>query len=146
MTAEYQREWRKRNKDRVNALAREWYRKNADKRKAQAKRYRDANPEVVFHTKRAVRLRARGLSVAGYDAMLAAQGGKCAICRQAPSDRYKKLTVDHDHSTGAVRGLLCQTCNKGLGLFFDCPTRLIAASNYIVKTKADRERRSECVA
>jgi recombination endonuclease VII len=47
-----------------------------------------------------------------YDAMLAAQGGVCAICGNAPKTR--RLHVDHDHRTGAVRGLLCYRCNRAL--------------------------------
>lgn len=51
-----------------------------------------------------------GMSEKGYDGLLAKQEGKCAIC--GGSDR---LVVDHDHATGAIRGLLCHGCNAGLG-------------------------------
>jgi len=53
-----------------------------------------------------------GLSAEQYDALLARQGGRCAICRARP--KSKRLAVDHDHSTGAVRGLLCSRCNHEL--------------------------------
>lgn len=53
-----------------------------------------------------------GLDAAGYDALLARQGGRCAICRARP--KSKRLAVDHDHVTGAVRGLLCSRCNHDL--------------------------------
>lgn len=53
-----------------------------------------------------------GLDDAGYKALLAAQGGRCAICRARPQS--KRLAVDHDHQTGAVRGLLCSRCNHDL--------------------------------
>lgn len=53
-----------------------------------------------------------GLSADEYDAMLAAQGGRCAICRARP--KSKRLAVDHDHRTGEVRGLLCSRCNHDL--------------------------------
>lgn len=53
-----------------------------------------------------------GLEVGDYDALLKAQGGKCAICRARP--KSKRLAVDHDHKTGAVRGLLCSRCNHDL--------------------------------
>lgn len=45
----------------------------------------------------------------GYAILLAAQGGRCAICRERP--RASRLCVDHNHATGAVRGLLCDRCN-----------------------------------
>jgi len=62
-----------------------------------------------------------GLSPANYDILLQDQGGVCAICKQPPP-QYKKtnrLYVDHDHETQQVRGLLCQTCNLGLGYVED---------------------------
>jgi len=53
-----------------------------------------------------------GLDASQYDTLLAAQGGRCAICRARP--KSKRLAVDHDHGTGAVRGLLCSRCNHDL--------------------------------
>jgi hypothetical protein len=53
-----------------------------------------------------------GLTAAEYDRLLAEQGGRCAICRARP--KSKRLAVDHDHRTGAVRGLLCSRCNHDL--------------------------------
>lgn len=61
--------------------------------------------------------------------MLAAQGGRCAICRQEPGRRA--LDVDHSHETGAVRGLLCELCNKGLGCFRDSLDALRRAVVYL---------------
>lgn len=53
-----------------------------------------------------------GLTADDYDVLLAAQGGRCAICRARP--KSKRLAVDHDHKTGEVRGLLCSRCNHDL--------------------------------
>lgn len=58
--------------------------------------------------------------------MLAEQEGLCAICRAAPAAH-----VDHDHSTGAVRALLCFNCNGGLGQFRDDPYVLQMAAFYV---------------
>lgn len=79
-----------------------------------------------------------GLTTAGYAAMLADQGGCCAICGAAPdgNTRYAKLGVDHDHATGKVRGLLCDQCNRGIGAFKDDPTRLRAAAQYLERCNA----------
>jgi Recombination endonuclease VII len=70
-----------------------------------------------------------------YRAMLEAQGGKCAICREAPTARFKgrlkQLSVDHDHITGRIRALLCSGCNAGLGHFRNNPFFLIAAAQYL---------------
>lgn len=53
-----------------------------------------------------------GVSDTVYAAMLDAQGGHCALCSNTPKTR--RLHVDHDHRTGAVRGLLCHRCNRAL--------------------------------
>jgi hypothetical protein len=59
-------------------------------------------------------------------AMLAAQGGLCAICRAAPA-----VHVDHDHTTGRVRAMLCFSCNAALGHFRDDPLVLRRAARYL---------------
>ena len=79
-----------------------------------------------------------GITPEFYYGMLAAQGNGCGICgTQDPGGRWsyreKMFAVDHDHKTGAVRGLLCVKCNRGLGLFEDKPDRLEAAAKYLVK-------------
>ena len=59
-----------------------------------------------------------GIDAAEYEHMLEMQGGRCAICRARP--KSKRLAVDHDHKTGAVRGLLCSMCNHdALGALHD---------------------------
>lgn len=64
---------------------------------------------------RAVRLKMRyGITVEEYDRRMAEQGGVCGICGQ-PERLRQNLAVDHDHDTGAIRGLLCFDCNVGLG-------------------------------
>ena len=70
-----------------------------------------------------------GLSVDEYEAMLSAQNGVCKIC-QKPQEG-KALAIDHDHKTGKVRGLLCETCNRGIGCLQDDPALLRSAISYI---------------
>lgn len=55
-----------------------------------------------------------GLPPGGYEALMAFQGGCCALCRRARG-LAKRLAVDHDHVSGLVRGLLCSPCNNMLG-------------------------------
>lgn len=70
-----------------------------------------------------------GVTVAEYDRLLAAQGGGCAICGNPPKSR--RLDVDHDHRTGATRGLLCHACNRGLSYFRDNARSLWRAGDYL---------------
>lgn len=66
--------------------------------------------------------------------MIAQQNGECAICRtKKPSSIYAELYVDHDHSTGSIRGLLCWRCNIGLGYMKDDITLLKASIAYLEK-------------
>lgn len=71
-----------------------------------------------------------GLTPDEYSALLAAQGGKCAICRARP--KSKRLAVDHDHKSGAVRGLLCSRCNHDLmGSAWDSLALVVALWHYL---------------
>lgn len=80
-----------------------------------------------------------GVDANRYQEMLREQGGVCAICSQperAPdgsSGKIKDMAIDHDHDTGAVRGLLCSTCNRAIGLFRDDKALLNAAIAYLDK-------------
>lgn len=60
-----------------------------------------------------------GLSKLEYNIILAAQNNSCAICETHISQLNRGLFVDHDHTTGQVRGLLCQNCNTGIGMLKD---------------------------
>ncbi len=67
-----------------------------------------------------------------YDSMLLLQGGTCAICNR-PCQTGKTLAVDHCHTTGKIRELLCQLCNTALGKFKDSPELLSSAITYLRK-------------
>jgi hypothetical protein len=78
-----------------------------------------------------------GLSAADYAALLLSQGGVCAICGLPPANQTKndsRLHVDHDHSSDAVRGLLCRECNLGVGFFEDDPGLMERAIAYLRRT------------
>lgn len=73
-----------------------------------------------------------GITIDDYERMLRAQNGQCAICGSSnPGGGYKNFAVDHNHTTGEVRGLLCTRCNRGLGLFKDDPVLTQLATNYL---------------
>ena len=91
--------------------SRKSYTVNRDRRIAECKQYRLKNP----HIKRDYDLtRLYGISLNTYERLLKKQNGVCAICKHICTTG-KNLSVDHNHSTGKVRGLLCRRCNLVLG-------------------------------
>ena len=76
-------------------------------KRAQVYRKKDPDKFANRHLQRKF-----GLGLKDYEAMLKAQNGVCAICFSPPT--YRRLDIDHDHSTGVIRGLLCPWCNHRL--------------------------------
>lgn len=70
-----------------------------------------------------------GITLEEYERRHEEQRGVCALCDR--SNGARPLVVDHDHQTGEVRGLLCDRCNKALGLLEDDEVRLRRAINYV---------------
>ena len=83
------------------------------------------------------------VSVGFIEEIRVAQDNKCAICGihssniEHASFDTNPLVIDHDHETGAVRGLLCPTCNSGLGYFKDNISYLLSAAQYLLKSGKD---------
>jgi hypothetical protein len=136
----YSREWRLKNPDRTAEFTR---RKNDrpgfKEQKAAYMRARYQRMGPVENRDRQLR-RSYGISLAEYEELLRQQGGVCAICGIEPmladrvDARWKDslLVVDHCHTTGAVRGLLCSTCNLAIGYLKDDPNRMMAAAAYVL--------------
>lgn len=80
-----------------------------------------------------------GISLETFNAMLLEQDGKCAVCRQPErtvvSGKVRPLCVDHDHTTGAVRSLLCTACNAALGHIGDSQEILRSMDAYLERHK-----------
>jgi hypothetical protein len=116
-------------RDEAIARAKKWREENIERFGENQRRTR-ATPEGKRKA-RAYHLGKKfGITPEQYDEMLEAQGGGCAICRRPPRDDIS-LHVDHDHETGAVRGLLCFRCNNSLGDLNDDAGLLQAAANYL---------------
>lgn len=73
-----------------------------------------------------------GITEEIYEAMLASQKGKCAICQEPPVGG-KRLVVDHCHKGSHVRGLLCNHCNRAIGSLRDNPINAMAAADYLLR-------------
>jgi hypothetical protein len=105
---------------------------------AYMREYRRSRPHIIERQRDLDFQRRYGITLAEYNAMLEAQGGKCSICRRPERGRsngggggLRRLSVDHEHGNGRVRGLLCMTCNVMVGIFEDCPTVVDAMLAYL---------------
>jgi len=81
-------------------------------------------------------LKKYGITLTKYNELLKAQKGRCASCGADRSDqRVATLHVDHCHSTGKVRGLLCTNCNQGIGKLGDNVSGLLDAVHYLLQSE-----------
>src|ERR1017187_3557095 len=104
------------------------YAANPDKFKRDAREWRLANPRKDQD----IKLRKYGITADDYDRILSEQGGICALCGDPHGDRRRyRLHVDHCHLSGVVRGLLCSSCNFGIGHFGDDPERFERVALYL---------------
>ena len=105
---------------------------------AYRKRYRERNKDKEELWQRRTHLKSKyNLTEEQYNEMLRLQNGVCAICRQPESamrrGKIRNLCVDHCHTTGQVRGLLCVACNLSIGYLKDSALLLRVAADYIEK-------------
>lgn len=113
---------------------RRWERWNAANPGVAAKRmkqWKKDNPERTKTHFRTALLKKYGLTIEQFDAMLAAQGGKCKLCRKERLPHEREWQIDHCHNSNVVRGILCYNCNVGLGHFKDDIDLLAAAILYL---------------
>ena len=105
---EYDKAYREKHRDKYVAKSAAWHKANRD------------------HVKAYYITKLYGLTKEAYNAMLIAQGHKCAICKTAEAKE-----VDHCHTTGKVRGILCGPCNRGIGVFKENKVTIAAALAYL---------------
>lgn len=150
-----QKAWRERNKEKLQAYFKEQRQKNKEKRledyrayyaanKEKFKEYREANKEKHKARDKVYRVRTRhqkrnrtliakyGITLEQHNAMLLEQGNACAICRKTDWGAHGPC-VDHCHTTGKVRGLLCFLCNTAIGKLKDSAVIARAAADYLEK-------------
>lgn len=110
--------------EKKRAANREYYKRNSDKvirRTTEYQKKQSAEKKREWHLRHKY-----GLEIDQYKALQESQNFCCAICNER-----KDLVVDHCHGNGHVRGLLCFECNVGLGMFKDSATRLVKAIEYL---------------
>ena len=104
---------------------RDWHHENKEKKNSYFKKWYSSNSERIRNNKL---IRTYGITSDKYNQMLESQFGCCAICGVKPQ---KNLCVDHCHTTGKVRSLLCVNCNTGIGQFMENPEILTKAAEYV---------------
>lgn len=98
-----------------------------------ARKFREKNPGKYIDYQRRYDLKKfYGISPEEYQILLIAQNGVCAICSKK-TDNGKRLSVDHSHTSGKVRGLLCSKCNFAVGLLNDETIRAKSLLDYLIK-------------
>lgn len=119
------------NKDKLRAHKRAYYEANKEKIRARRLAYYGGNKEMfALHQRKSALKLKYNMTLADFDELAAKQSWLCLICNKGS----EKLVVDHDHVTGHIRGLLCNTCNMAIGMLGDSPDRLRQAAMYIEST------------
>jgi hypothetical protein len=111
-------EYRKKNPEKVKAITRSWYENN--KEKSRTKNWKNRLSSDY------------GLSVEDYEGILEAQDYACLLCGKV-NRNGARLSVDHDHKTGDIRGLLCTRCNSALGQLYDDYLLVQRAAEYLIR-------------
>lgn len=135
MGKEYHRLWHIVHKADRSARAKERYLLNSDKLKESCRKYYRKNRRKKLDKTRKQKY---GITPEAYALMHQQQGGVCAICKRTCTCG-RSLAVDHNHVTGAIRGLLCSRCNRGIGLFNESVDYLNSAISYINKNTTSLE-------
>lgn len=130
---QYNRERYLKNKDAIKAKSREWH--EANKESVSARKRKNYSKEQQRNTKLQ---KLYGITLDDYNKMFADQAGCCATCGTHNSVTTKPLCVDHCHTTGLVRGLLCTQCNVALGLAKDNITTLQNMIKYLGGNNGDQ--------
>ena len=130
---EYGKHYAKKNIEKVREKNKEYRKNHKEELNTYSKNWRAQNPERIKENN----IKKFGITFKEYSDMLVSQNGVCAICKRKESmmsnngKSVKDFCVDHCHSTGRVRGLLCNKCNSAIGYMDDNPNFLRNAIIYL---------------
>lgn len=105
---------------------REWRSRNVEKSRGYNRKYQRLHPERTSAAKRKFKY---GITPEQFQQKLIEQHSSCAIC--GGNNKGRPLSVDHNHKTGQVRGLLCHACNYGIGALHEDRARFLKAMEYL---------------
>ncbi len=122
-------------KDCMKARSTAWEKANPERRRLSKQRFQ-STPEARMKRKAHHLKKSYGLDRISFENMLSNQGFLCLLCSQVLSKYPDSTThIDHDHITGRVRGILCRSCNQGIGFLKHDPGILIKAIEYLKDSK-----------
>jgi len=143
----YDKNYYKKNKKKKDLITKLWnikhkkhrkeylhnnYIKNKEKTLSQnKKRYEINKVEILKQHKIYILKNKYNLTPEQYDMMVSKQKHRCAICGLHQSELLRRLDIDHNHKTNVNRGLLCNNCNRGIGVFKDSIELLDKAKKYL---------------
>lgn len=127
------------NKDIIKEKLAIYRKENSEKIKESRKMYKSTHKENLreYYRNNKEKIkhnfykRKYGITIEEYDKLLNEQKGCCAICFIKQKDIGRNLSIDHCHTTGKIRGLLCNNCNASIGLFKEDINILESAINYL---------------
>lgn len=120
--------YNKNNREKNNLRVKSYRERNKESYQLKVKKYRSENKDVI---KNKILKKKFNISLEEYNTMLQNQNHKCNICKTEKTELGRLLCVDHCHETGIIRGLLCDRCNRGIGVFKDNVILLTEAIKYI---------------
>ena len=124
----YQREYRQQNKKKISVLKKQYYQQNRETLLKKSKQYQSTRKE---HNKDYRLKRCFGISLEEYNRKLQLQEFQCAICHIHQDELTLSLSVDHNHKTNQIRGLLCNNCNTAIGRLKENPEYFKNAVEYL---------------
>lgn len=142
MIRKTQREYRRKNRERILRISQEWRYRNRVKVLEYHRRYYEKNKiqrcaESREYQKRRRRFSKYGITVDTFVKLADSQNNCCAVCNTPVGDIFEDLCIDHNHSTGKVRGLLCLKCNSALGMLKDSAEYASSAAAYLESHASD---------
>ncbi len=137
--AEYHKGWAEANRVRSREIKAKYAKANPEKHRGdiendnrRSKEWREKNPKGSKLNIRKAHLQTTyGLTLEDYDCMLEKQNGGCAICGTTNTGKHKNFSIDHNHTTGKIRQLLCNRCNWLVGVAEGKKELLNSAGHYI---------------
>lgn len=151
---EYNKRWRAENREKHLEQKRRYNKRPDVKEKRRIREHERkrhlSKTDPMFNRNKGLRKK-YGIKHTDYERMLEEQGGVCAICGTDDPGGHggrrgtKFFHIDHCHTTGAVRGLLCQRCNNGLGCFSDDVVLMHGAIGYLQNPLKNNSKCNPCV-